>query len=34
MKLYRNMENDVGIVTEIHYYHMNINGLAFHAYIT
>ena len=30
MKLYKNMPNDVGIVIEIHYYHMNMNLLVSH----
>ena len=34
MKLYRNMGNDAGIVTEILYFQMNLNGQAFHVYST
>ena len=34
MKLYRNMGNDVGIVTEILYYHTNKNLLVSHVDIT
>ena len=34
MKLYKNMEKIVVIVIEIHYYHTNKNGLAFHVDIT
>ena len=31
MKLYRNMGNDAGIAIEILFFHMNINGVVFHA---
>ena len=34
MKLYKNMENVMGIVIEILYYHTNMNLLASHADIT
>ena len=34
MKLYRKMGNDVDIVIEIHYFHMNLNILAFHEVTT
>ena len=34
VEIIQNMGNDVGIVTEIHYFHMNTNILAFHADMT
>ena len=34
MKLYKNMENVVGIVIEIRYFHMNTNLLVSHEDIT
>ena len=34
MKLYKNMANNVVIALEIHYFHMNMNGLDFDADIT
>ena len=34
MKLFKNMLNNVDIAYEIHYYHMNMNLLVFHADIT
>ena len=31
MKIYKNMANLAGIAIEILYYHMNTNGVVFHA---